>query len=83
MGIETFNWGKRQCVIGRNHVPPRRYYEHRITELHHLRHGALKDKPYFVIGMEIPGDLPFVYGQVSLEMLQAAFDELGYSLTKI
>lgn len=80
--LKTKNWGTRPIMLvqlsGR-----RRVYELRPVELHLKENGAIQDKPSFLIGLEVPGNVEFYYGQVSLEMLAEGFRELGYSLTKI
>jgi hypothetical protein len=52
------------------------------VQLHHKANGAIGDKPSFVIVMAHPDDRAIVFGQISLDMLTKALDQVGYSLTK-
>jgi hypothetical protein len=58
--------------------------EMRPVQLHHKSNGAKSDsgdKPSFTIVMA-PAGGTLVYGQVSLAMMEKAFDQVGYTLVR-
>ena len=55
--------------------------EMRPTEIHLKEDGAIGDKPSFTIVMTALGRTP-KFGQLSLEMLNEALNELGYEIIK-
>ena len=55
--------------------------EMRPVQLHHKNNGAKGDKPSFTIVMA-PAGGTLVYGQVSLAMMEKAFDQVGYTLVR-
>lgn len=56
--------------------------EMRPTELHYKVDGDTENNPSFCIVMDMPGPfaVPHVYAQFSLNTIQKALAELGYTL---
>lgn len=75
--ILTRNWGKKLIIMPDNAI------QMRPTEIHLKENGAKNNKPSLCIVMEIPGQVPKVYGQISIAMLNEALNELGYCVTPI
>jgi len=75
--LTPFNHGTDKIRISSNKHPG--IYQMRPTEIHLKQDGSKTNMPSFAFVMEHPF-LPSVYGEVSLEMLNGAFNEIGYEI---
>lgn len=57
-----------------------RAFEFRPVEIHHKADDSVKDQPSFTIVMK--HGYSNVYGQISLEMLNEALQDIGYRVIK-
>lgn len=77
MSLKAFNHGKGQIDL--THLPPDSE-QMKPVELHLKEDGSISNEPSLLIVMERYKD--YVFGEVSLAMLNEALGELGYKITK-
>ena len=77
MSLKAFNHGKGQIDL--THLPPGSE-QMKPVELHLKEDGSISNEPSLLIVMERYKD--YVFGEVSLAMLNEALGELGYKITK-
>ena len=76
--IYTKNWGKNPIILSGVNM------ELIPKQLHLKEDGDLYNKPSICIVMSgNHHNLPTVYGQVSIRMLNEALNELGYQITQV
>lgn len=75
--IKVYDHGKNPIDLS-HHSPIA--LEMRLTELHYKVDGDLENNPAFCLVMEYPGQPVVVYAQFSLNTIQKALAELGYTL---
>jgi len=76
--VKTIDWGTKQIDLS-DHIA----LEFRPTELHLKQNGSTENEPSFTILLQNEKAITKVFGQVSLKMLNKAFGELGYQITKL
>lgn len=85
--IKTFNVGKGQIDL--RHLKPAFGYclppvEVRPIEIHLKEDGTLDDGPSLcIVNSDMQKTPTFFFSQVSIEMLNNALKEIGYSINKI
>lgn len=78
----TKNWGKGK--VGLTAPAGCKVRELRPTELHLKEDGAIGDRPSITIVLTPhPSEHEKIFGQISVDMLNEAFNELGYMLTPL
>jgi hypothetical protein len=71
------NHGKGKIAINEDYGP---IIQFRPTELHLKEDGSLTNEPSFAVVMTRPDAKGKAVGQISLEMLNEALGELGYTI---
>lgn len=78
MDIKTKDWGTDQIDLRDNQLVK----EFKPVEIHHKSDGSLKNKPSFLFVLYSPISPYKIIGQISLQMLNQAMNELGYKITE-
>ncbi len=74
--LKAFNHGTKPIILEHNAIAAR------PTEIHYKSDGAVGDKPSFAIVMEPRIPHIKIVGELSLEMLNNALQEIGYEIKK-